>query len=109
MRAIHFQFFLLYGSFAAVQPYLPILLKERGLSPEEIGLVSEESERFATVLQHYRSGNLLGALEAMPAIWRSATAHRRERSVGSPLVTESCWPMNDGYSQTTARWVGLRR
>lgn len=37
MRSLKVQFFLLFGSFASVQPYIALLFKERGLSEEEIG------------------------------------------------------------------------
>lgn len=37
MRPLNFQFFLLFGSFAAVQPYLALLFKERGLNEGQIG------------------------------------------------------------------------
>lgn len=37
MRSIKLQFFLFYGSFAAVQPYLALYLKQRGLSESELG------------------------------------------------------------------------
>lgn len=39
MRSIKFQYFLLFGSFAAVQPYLPLLLRERGLDDLQLGYV----------------------------------------------------------------------
>jgi len=39
MRSIQFQFFLSFGSFAAVQPYLPLLLRERGLGDLQLGYV----------------------------------------------------------------------
>ncbi len=37
MRSLNAQFFLLFGSFAAVQPYIALLFKERGLNEEQIG------------------------------------------------------------------------
>lgn len=37
MRPLNAQFFLLFGSFAAVQPYIALLFKERGLDEEQIG------------------------------------------------------------------------
>ncbi len=37
MGSLKLQFFLLYGSFAAVQPYLALLLIGRGMEPEEVG------------------------------------------------------------------------
>ncbi|MDQ8196523.1 MFS transporter [Pelagicoccus enzymogenes] len=37
MRSLNAQFFLLFGSFAAVQPYIALLFKERGLHEEQIG------------------------------------------------------------------------
>lgn len=37
MRSLNLQFFLLFGSFAAVQPFVALLFKERGLSEEQIG------------------------------------------------------------------------
>ncbi len=37
MRSLYAQFFLLFGSFAAVQPYIALFFKERGLNEEQIG------------------------------------------------------------------------
>ena len=37
MNSLRFQYFLLFGSFAAVQPFLPLLLKERGMTEEQLG------------------------------------------------------------------------
>ncbi|EDY81623.1 transporter, major facilitator family [Verrucomicrobiia bacterium DG1235] len=37
MRSLKAQFFLLFGSFAAVQPFVALLFKERGLDEEQIG------------------------------------------------------------------------
>lgn len=37
MRSLNAQFFLLSGSFAAVQPFIALLFKERGLNEEQIG------------------------------------------------------------------------
>lgn len=37
MRSLNAQFFLLFGSFAAVQPYIALFFKGRGLNEEQIG------------------------------------------------------------------------
>ncbi|MDQ8184820.1 MFS transporter [Pelagicoccus sp. SDUM812002] len=37
MRSLNTQFFLLFGSFAAVQPYIALLFKDRGLGEQQIG------------------------------------------------------------------------
>lgn len=37
MKSLKLQYFLLFGTFAAVQPYVALLFKERGLDAEEIG------------------------------------------------------------------------
>lgn len=37
MRSLKFQYFLLFGAFAAVQPYVALLFKERGLNAEQVG------------------------------------------------------------------------
>ena len=37
MRTLKLQYFLLFGSFAAVQPYVALLLMDRGMGPAEVG------------------------------------------------------------------------